>query len=167
MELGEFVRLDPEQIRRDKKLMQLYMDFHRVAFSFEPKCSGCSFKKGFNKLRTFYNKKNVKLAVNKSHDMKTFELKKEFRLKILSFKKNGKTHRSYGYQMTEDFALELAKSRPEYFVRIPEGAPSKFEDMDYMKELKPLYNEISARTGKKAKSNKKDDIISFLKQYGG
>ena len=53
MTLDEFVRLDPKQIRTDKELMQLFVNYYEAAFSFIPKCVGCSFNKGFKKLKKF------------------------------------------------------------------------------------------------------------------
>ncbi len=50
MTLQEFVRLNPKEIRRDKELMQLFVNFYEAAFFVVPKCVGCSFKSGFKKL---------------------------------------------------------------------------------------------------------------------
>ena len=36
--------------------------------------------------------------------------------------------------------------------------------MNYHKELLPLYKEVSQRVGKQAKSNRKDDVLAFLKE---
>ena len=37
--------------------------------------------------------------------------------------------------------------------------------MDYRGEVLPLYTKYKEETGLKAKSNKKDDIISFLEKH--
>lgn len=174
MELSEFVRLDPDKIRRDKELMQLFVKFYEAAFSFLPSCVGCSFKSGFRKLKQYSNG-NVKIVnfdKNNKMEAKTFLLKNQFKLKILSYKKDGKMYRTYGYNMTEDFARELVKAgHGEVFSKPPMGAKEivskKYGDMDYFKEIVPLYNEIKDRTGKSANGKKKADIIEFLEKYEG
>ena len=192
MTLEEFVRLEPKQIRRDKELMQLFVNFYEAAFSFIPKCAGCSFNSGFKKLRkhAINSKKNIKFdkKVN-TMESKTFELKKEFKLKILTYKKDGITYRKYGHALDEDFARELVDSgKSNVFKTLPKkkdvvkeikainvivdehfeidgqvgGNP--FEEMSYRDELFPIYKEKSERLDQKAKSNSKEDIIAFLKE---
>lgn len=177
MNLKEFVRLDPKQIRGDEGLMQLFVNFYEAAFSFKPKCAGCSFKTGFKKLKEYANGKTSKNNIT-IMATKTFQLKKEFRLKILSYKKNGKTLRCYGYNLTEEFAKGLLDAGQEHiFIKNPskveeievvdaEAVSKSFQDMNYKEELIPLYNDLKEKTGKKAKSYKKDDIIHFLENEG-
>lgn len=190
MELKEFVKLDADQVRRDKELMQLFVKFYEAAFSFIPNCAGCSFKSGFKKLKKYASAsdknikfdKKIKFDKTKVMESKTFILKKQYLLKILSYKKDGITYRKYGHAVTEDFAKELVKfGNTEVFAKLPEqkenldasiGKPeniindepktSKYELMHHQKELLPLYAEVKDRTGKKAESNKKSDIITFL-----
>ena len=123
MELKEFVGLKPSEIRRDKGLMQLYVDFYEAAFFLKPNCIGCSFKSGFKKLKKYANngEKTVNLVENtKPMETKTFILKNQYKLKILSYKKDGVTHRKYGHSITEDFARELVKAgRTEIFAKLP------------------------------------------------
>ena len=173
MELDEFVRLKPEQIRRDERLMQLYVKFHEAAFSFTPKCTGCSFKSGFEKLRRYSTKGDKIITKFENMEAKTFKLKKKYWNKILTFKKSGITHRKYGSKIDEDFARNLvASGQEELFDKLPkvkkekteEPVKDKFDEMDYRSELLPLYSEISEATGKEAKSKKKDDIIDFLRE---
>src|SRR5690606_13887517 len=88
--------------------------------------AGCTFKKGFKKLKTYVDggQKNIKFDKNKTiMEAKTFEIKKEFKLKILTYKKDGKTYRKYGNQLTEDFARELvANGKTEYSKVLPSAA---------------------------------------------
>lgn len=179
MELNEFVRLDPDKIRRDKGLMQLYVNFYGAAFSVLPNCVGCSFKKGFNKLKRYASggEKIINFEKKNTTMEKTFILKKQQTLKIHSYKKDGKMVRAYGYNMTEEFANELVKAgKSDIFAKLPTSGDvdkkpkdtgSKFADMDYRTEILPLYNEIKDRTGKSAEGKKKVDIIKFLQANEG
>jgi hypothetical protein len=181
MNLEEFVRLDPKQIRRDKELMQLFVNFYEAAFSFTPKCAGCSFNSGFKKLKKYANNGQKIIKFDKkvnTMESKTFELKKEFKLKILTYKKDGITYRKYGHALDEDFARELvAFGKSNVFKTLPKKkdvvkeikakdviAIDKYESMLYRDELFPLYKEVSERLDQKAKSNSKEDIIAFLRE---
>ena len=183
MTLEEFVRLSPKQIRSDERLMQLYVKFHEAAFSFTPKCTGCSFKSGFEKLRRYSTKGEKKITKFETMEAKTFKLKKKYWNKILTFKKNGITHRKYGNNIDEVFARELvASGQEDLFDKLPEKAIldavdqrergkilasqglTKYESMSYREELFPLYKEVSERLDKKANSNSKEDIIYFLRE---
>ncbi len=192
MTLEEFVRLSPKQIRSDERLMQLYVKFHEAAFSFTPKCTGCSFKSGFEKLRRYSTKGEKKITKFGTMEAKTFKLKKKYWNKILTFKKSGITYRKYGNNIDEVFARELvASGQEDLFDKLPKVSKGKhkvelhlkdgtkeiygieeglevseykspYKEMDYRKELLPLYAEISEATGKFAKSKKKNDVIAFL-----
>src|SRR5690606_6584687 len=108
MTLEEFVSLDPDKIRRDKQLMQLFVDFYKAAFSLEPNCAGCVFKRGFNKLKRHAKGKIVNFEKNITME-KTFIVKAQYRGKILTYKENGVVHRKYGNSLTEEFALKLVE----------------------------------------------------------
>ena len=101
---------------------------------------------------------------------KTFKLKKKYDIKILSYKKDGRTHRVYGHRLTETFAIALVEDgQVDIFDILPKtdvGTEEKtgFDAMDYRGELLPLYDEVSTRLGKEAESRKKADIIAFLKE---
>src|SRR5690606_7986675 len=178
MTLEEFVRLDPSQIRRSERLMQLFVDFYEAAFSFKPKCAGCSFKKGFKKLQAYTTKGSKKIIKFDNMDLKTFQLKKSYRSKILTYKKDGVTYRKYGNKLTEDFAIALVADGQEHlFDKLPKVKRGKvdvkelevnvekdYSSLNYRKELIPLYDEVSQKTGKESKSRKKEDIIAFLKE---
>lgn len=111
---------------------------------------------------------------------KTFQLKKQYRLKILTYKEDGKTKRCYGYNLTEEFANALIENgQGHLFVKEPEKVKkikvvepvvvpekTKYSEMDYRTELVPLYKELSERLDRKAKSFKREDIIEFLENEG-
>ena len=187
MTLDEFVRLDPSQIRKSERLMQLFVDFYEAAFSFKPKCAGCAFKKGFKKLRQYSTNATKKITKFEVMETKTFQLKKKYFTKILTFKKDGVTYRKYGNKIDEAFARDLVADGQEHlFDKLPKGGKVKslteavidsisddytpqvvvvdLDSLNYRKELIPLYDEVSERTGKEAKSRKKEDIIAFLKE---
>ena len=181
MTLDEFVKIDPNIIRRDNELMQLYIKFYEAAFSFVPNCSGCSFKSGFKKLKHYaiYGEKNIIFDKN-TIEMKTtksFQLKKQYLTKILTYVKNGTTHRKYGNQLTEEFAIALVEAgKGDLFHTLPKDSKKvkdievaaeevkaiNYDAMDYRKDVLPLYAQVKERTGNKAESNKKADIIKFL-----
>ena len=182
MELKDFIKLNPKEVRRDKGLMQLYVKFYEAAFFLTPSCVGCSFKSGFKKLIKYANNSNktIKL-VEKTKVMgtKTFIIKNQYKLKILSYKKDGKVYRKYANNIDEDFARELVNAgKSEVFAKLPQmkkeskkeevltNQDSGIENMDYRSELLPLYNEIKDRTGKEGKGKSKNDIIEFLKENG-
>lgn len=184
MKLEEFVKLDAKQVRVDKGLMQLYVKYYEAAFSFTPNCVGCSFKSGFRKLRKFVinSKKSINFDVteNISKMEKTFVLKNTYKLKILTYKKEEKVYRSYGYNLTEEFANELVNNgKSEYFSKLPNTDAIEavevdntekgidYASMNYRTEVIPLYNGIKEKTGLKAKSFKKEDIIAFIKEHEG
>lgn len=180
MDLKEFVRLDPNQIRRDKELMQLFVNYYEAAFSFIPTCVGCAFKSGFKKLKKYTETSEKIINFDKNTTemtAKTFVLKKQYQLKILTYKLNGVTYRTYGYNLTEDFAKELVKAgKQELFATLPKEVEEviviekvsvsgiDYNSLNHREELLPLYSEVKEKTGKKALSNKKEDIIAFLKE---
>lgn len=175
MTLEEFVGQDPAMIRKSDKQMQLFIDFYEAAFSFKPKCAGCAFKNGFKKLQRYAAGKDkiVTFKANKkTMAAKTFQLKKENLLKILTYKSGGKTLRKYGHALTEEFAIALvADGQSDLFVTLPKvqqvSGGRDYSAMDYQSEILPLYKEVSERLGKTADSKKKADIIEFLKENEG
>ncbi len=190
MTLEEFVRIEPSQIRRSERLMQLFVDFYEAAFFFKPKCAGCAFKKGFKKLREYSTKSTQKISKFENMETtKTFQLKKKYFTKILTFKQDGVTYRKYGNRIDEAFARNLvadgqtdlfdklpsvgkekekvtAYSEPEYThtIKVDPQPVRDYTRLDYRSELIPLYNTLSEKLGKEAKSRKKEDVIAFLKE---
>jgi len=168
MTIEDFVRLEPKQIRANKELMQLFVDFYEAAFSFKPSCAGCTFKKGFKKLRAFAleGKKNIKFEKNNIMETKTFEIKKEYRTKILTYKKDGKTYRKYGNQITEEFARELvANGKTEYFKTLPKGTDkigsktTKYKvELNLKDGTKELYGSENGLEVKEIDSTKYDSL---------
>ena len=191
MNLKDFIGLDSNKIRRDKELMQLYINYYEAAFSVIPNCAGCSFNSGFKKLKRYANsnKKNINFdkTTNEMKKTKTFLIKPQYRNSILTYVKDKKIHRGYGYNINEDFANELVNAgKSDVFSKLPKVTKKtksidvkeeevivdakesdKYLDLSYRKELLPLYSDASERTGKKANSQKKEDIIKFLEENEG
>lgn len=187
MTLDEFVKLDPKKIRRDKELMQLFVDFYKAAFSLQPNCVGCVFNSGFNKLKRYAKKGNF--TENKTiMQSKTFILKPKQAVKIHRYKESGKMYRTYGYAMDEAFARKLVEhGKTDIFAKLPDNVklqskakvvdnkniptltskPKDYASMDWKDEILPLYASVREKTGKKANSRSKDDIIAFLKENEG
>jgi hypothetical protein len=132
MTLGEFVKIDPQKIRRDNELMQLYINFYEAAFSLIPNCVGCSFKSGFKKLKHYaiHGEKNINFDKNTIEmKSKTFLLKKQYLTKILTYVKDGSIHRKYGNQLTEEFAIELVKAgKGDLFINLPKEIEVNYWD---------------------------------------
>lgn len=195
MTLEEFVKLEAKQIRRDKELMQLFVNFYEAAFFNLPKCVGCSFNKAFKKLKKYAERSEKNSIFDKNiQEMtaKTFTVKKQYLSKILTYKKDGVTHRKYGNSLTEEFAIALVENgKSEYFSKLPEKIQTEdetyptlefqglikqandhleatkksieyYSELNYRKELVPLYNSLSEKLKKEAKSRSKEDIIAFL-----
>lgn len=190
MTLEEFVSLDPNKIRRDKELMQLFVDFYKAAFSLTPNCEGCVFKRGFDKLKRHAKGKSVNFEKNITMEQNTFILKSQYRLKILTYKEESIVYRSYGYNLTEHFAKKLVEhGKSDLFAKLPESKKSvktvffqkesdvntyyevssenkfDYDSMDWKEEILPLYAEIRERTGEKANSRSKNDVIAFIKGH--
>src|SRR5690606_13234253 len=148
------------------------------------------------KLKKYANSSDKNIKFDKTitiMESKTFKLKKQYLLKILSYKKDGITYRKYGNALTEDFAKELvSEGKSDLFAKLPQGIKESkkesnnviqsvieeisnndykpnviiadsedyYNSLNHQKELLPLYAEVKERTGKKALSNKKSDIIA-------
>lgn len=121
MSIEEFLSKNPHDIRRNAEMMQQYIDLYVAAFSLKPNCAGCSFNKDYQRLKKHYeslhsNKKNTTFADNSNNLKNISTMDKKFEVKRM--KRNvihtyidarGKAKRSYGYNMTYEFALELVK----------------------------------------------------------
>lgn len=177
MTLEEFISLDPKKIRRDKQLMQLFVNFYKAAFSLEPNCAGCVFNRGFDKLKRFAKKGEKKINFTKKTIMeKTFVVKAQYRGKILTYKEGGIVYRKYGNNLDEAFALKLVEhGKSEVFAKLPKSKkeePKKelgkevvdYAEMDWKEDILPLYAELKEKTGKKAVSRSKKDVIAFINE---
>lgn len=125
MGIEELIALGPTKVRADRKLMQLYIDLFTAAFSVPPDCAGCTFNRDWNKLKGVYTKKNIRLH-HKTIAM-DYKIQPKYRATILTYLKNNRPIRTYGKNMTDDFAREFLKNgtpeqlaeRRKMFISVP------------------------------------------------
>jgi len=160
MKIKEILQLGAERIRMNPLYLKLFLSEFEKAFNFKPSCTGCNFKSNFNKLNSYINKNNLKLGI-----MKNYKLDRRQNSIIHTYiGDNGKAHRSYGRNMTDDFAenylskgtkkeLELRK---EFFVKIPAKKTStKPTDLKNLSDDKLNYAQLKERYPKAVGKSKK------------
>jgi hypothetical protein len=104
MKVEELIKNDSQLVRNSNELMGYYIKYSQELFNYSPNCAGCTFSSDW---ATFVNK--VKLL--KNINLKEIIMTKAFELrdtnKIYSIVEEGKhDRRCYGWNMTEDFAIE-------------------------------------------------------------
>src|SRR5699024_3798424 len=92
-----------KDILSSEELTKRYIELYTAFFGKEPKCVGCSVKKDYIRLKNIIFKKNIKMESEK------YILKNKFKSKILSYKENKRTIRSYGRLIYDDFAMKFIK----------------------------------------------------------
>ena len=108
MELKKLLSLDPVTIRHDENLLRIFVDYFELAFGYVPNCAGCVFKKIHKQLHDRVFKQNIHYK-NRTI-MTNHVVKPRNRSKIFTFiNEKGKAKRSYGKNMTEDFAIDFLK----------------------------------------------------------
>jgi len=108
MTIQELILIDRHKVRRDSSLMHLYIDFFKETFNYLPNCAGCSFNSDWNKLITFYSKKNSLTKIPKIMSNKITI--KRVQGKILAYHKDGKTYRLYDNILNDDFIKEYVSN---------------------------------------------------------
>lgn len=104
MELDELLSKGAAVVRRDEKLMRLYIEYFNGAFSFTPSCAGCTFNKDFSRLKKWAKHKNPTINIPNFSPMgQKYKIKNRHRNDILSYSEDGRTYRMYGYRATDDF----------------------------------------------------------------
>src|SRR5690554_6189851 len=108
MTTKELVSLNPSKIRNNNELMQLYIQKFEAAFSYKPNCAGCTFSKDFNKLKKHVNSGGKSTIINlKSETMSNYKIKPKFRAQILTYVKDKRSYRTYGRNISDQFAKEF------------------------------------------------------------
>ena len=126
MTVSELISIDASKVRRDSNLMLFYIETFKEAFGYAPNCAGCTFNSDWYKLVNRINGTENLLTLQKEKTMATFQLKKA-EGKILSFKKEGTTHRKYDTNLTEEFVIgylsngseEEIEQRKKLFSKLP------------------------------------------------
>lgn len=149
MKKSELISQGSSKIRSDSTLLSFYIEIFKNEFGYKPACAGCTFLSDWNKL-TNSNKKNIEIM------SKSFEIKD--RQKIYSFVKERRTNRCYGYNMTEEFAVdyltigteEEIEIRKKDFKKLPvvEKETETEKGLSF-KDLKELYPQFSEAKSKK------------------
>lgn len=162
MTTKELVSLNPRKIRHDNELMQLYIQKFEAAFSYKPNCAGCTFNKDFNKLKKHVNSGSKSTIINlKSEAMSAYKIKPKFRAQILTYVKDRRSYRTYGRNISDQFAKEflthgtedqLAERRKMFDVlpKEPQSEPAieevVFTEVTERRSRKEL-NEIASEKG--------------------
>lgn len=108
MTTKELVSLNPKKIRNNNELMQLYIQKFEAAFSFKPNCAGCTFSKDFNKLKKHVASSGKPTVINlKQETMSAYKIKPKFRAQILTYVKDKRSYRTYGRNISDQFAKEF------------------------------------------------------------
>lgn len=158
MTVKELISLDASKVRRDSNLMLFYIETFKEAFGYAPNCAGCTFNSDWYKLVNRINGTENLLTLQKEKTMATFQLKKA-EGKILSFKKDGVTHRKYDTNLTEEFVLgylsngseEEIEQRKKLFSKLPKE--NKSEEVKTTEEV--VKDNAQAKTESSVKQTRK------------
>lgn len=140
IEAKELLNKGAKAIRSDNNLMRSYVDLYKSVFSYEPNCAPCTFSNDFEKLRkrvlTESSTQSQKLTT-----MGNYKLKKRHQNEILTYKKDGRPFRSYGYTMTDDFAENFLKNATK----------------EERKKREKMFEELPSKKAKKEDQKSADD----------
>lgn len=131
MGVEELIKLDSQKVRKSPDLMAFYITAFQKQFGRTPNCAGCTFGTDFKNLIVAVRdgKSPTYTKQSKSNKMEnTFKLNK-IQSRILFYRKDGKTFRTYDSQMREEFATaylthgseEDLKERRKMFAILPEA----------------------------------------------
>lgn len=131
MTVQELVSLNPKEIRKNESLMRSYVELYEGAFSLKPNCAPCTFKKDFKKLQKYINQGGEISPQNQKQmatTNKKWKVLKRHNNQILSYKKKGRTYRSFGRLATDEFIDEFLKyskiaDRKKYFEALTATKP--------------------------------------------
>ena len=144
MTLQELVGTPAKTVRYDEELMRLYIERFKAVFGYEPNCAGCTFNTDFNKLKR-YAALNADPREISKHSFKTssmatgkFNLKRQHRNDILSYKDGNRTMRVYGKKMTDEFA--------EAF--LSKGTKAQLAEREKMFESTPKSKKVAKTVSK-------------------
>ena len=150
-----------DKVRRNESLILSYLEEFEKLFGYKPKCAGCSFRTDWKKFVNYSQQTTTKTFKMKTD--KTFELKKDAKSKIHTYKIGKQPKRSYGNTMTEDFAKafltngtkEEIAERKKLFVRLPQEEVKPTIEVDGETIL------LETATGKQMDAYAKANDIDF------
>jgi hypothetical protein len=103
MTVQELILIDMHKVRRDSNLMSLYLTYFKETFKYTPSCAGCTFSDDWYKfVRRHSKNRKESLTLLKTKTMSKIEIKRA-QVKILSYRKDGKTFRLYDNILTQEF----------------------------------------------------------------
>ena len=157
----ELILKGGDKVRRDESLILSYLEEFEKLFGYKPKCAGCSFRTDWKKFVNY--SQQTKSETFKMKTDKTFELKKDARSKIHTYKIGKDPFRTYGNTMTEDFAKaflsngtkEQIAERKKLFVKLPQ------EDVKQTIEVDGETILLETATGKQLNAYAKANDIDF------
>lgn len=120
----ELITIGEHKVRNNETLMLSYLSEFEILFGRKPKCAGCTFKSDWSK---FVNGNKI-INTFKMETSKTFELNNGSKSKIHTYIKDKSPRRSYGHNMTEEFAKAYLTNgtkkeiteREKHFKTLPE-----------------------------------------------
>lgn len=140
MTTKELVSLNPSKIRNNNELMQLYIQKFEAAFSYKPNCAGCTFSKDFNKLKKHVNSGSKPAVINlKPETMSAYKIKPKFRAQILTYVKDKRSYRTYGRNMSNQFAKEFLTHGTEEQLA---ERKKMFDAIPSQKQVKPTQDPV-------------------------
>jgi hypothetical protein len=169
MTAQELAAKSADVVRKDEKLMGLYIEKYKDLFGFEPNCAPCTFTNDFAQFQKRVRITNgVYTPQNQQTMANTFKLKLKHRNDILTYRVGQKPFRSYGYKMTEEFAKEFLKhgtkaqikEREELFEELPK-TPKKAvkKKTAKSKAVEPEKEEVAKEVPETAKEEAKEDTL--------
>lgn len=140
MTTKELVSLNPRKIRHNNELMQLYIQKFEAAFSYKPNCAGCTFNKDFNKLKKHVNSGSKSTIINlKPETMSAYKIKPKFRAQILTYVKDKRSYRTYGRNISDQFAKEFLTHGTEEQLA---ERKKMFDAIPSQKQVKPTQDPV-------------------------
>ena len=133
----ELISIGRHKVRSDESLMLFYLKEFEELFGRKPNCASCTFVSDWVKFERGINKDKNTFKMKAE---KTFKLTANGNSKIHTYKNGKRPVRSYGYNMTENFALaylskgseEQIAMRKKWFSVLPEVKKEtpKVEDIE-------------------------------------
>lgn len=132
----ELIKTDSRKVRNNERLMAFYLQEFEKVFGRKPNCAGCTFKNDWKKFTKKVNQQKTTKSLEIMSTKKSFKIQPKFKNTVFTYLEGGRPKRSYGFNMTEEFAKNLLskgnkkqiEERKKAFAKLPgdikEIAPS-------------------------------------------
>ena len=174
MTIQELILIDSDKVRRDSSLMAFYIESFAALFGQKPVCAGCSFNSDWVRFKNKVSGSDKRININSKTMTNTFKLKK-IQNKILHYKAEGRTFRSYDNTMSEQFVTgfltngteaEIAE-RKKLFSVLPDAFKGKVKEVkEPVKEVEPIEVEVENEIVFNP-SDKLEEEVNAPKKKGG